>query len=300
MSRSVPSASSNLCSKYKENRAASRSSTIGYSQEEIIRSPLRDRRSQMGNEKKDRRSSKPRASQVQKTYTQNNRDSNVKSNRLQNTSDYNRGIRYADKKPESRKENLPVSTSSRNTLRVEEMYRLHRLGRVANSSTLPKHPQMDPSSDLQDHRQHHRKPDPPDTIGSSNTTNLLQTLLKKVSDIERTVTKNDRRFVEYERRLTRLEVTVNKTFIVLGDVSNAINTRALIGNTSFFRDDKPPKGFQAPKLPIKRLRDLIFVNEHLENKDYFNYFVSSSQGNFLANSQSLFTNSERLKSDSVP
>lgn len=140
----------------------------------------------------------------------------------------------------------------------------------------PRSSQTFSSPELQVHRidqPHHRKPESPELI-KSNDANLLQTLLKKVRVIESIVTKNDRRLVENDRRLTRLEVTVNKTFLVLGDVSNAINTRAIMGNT-LPSEVKPPKGFRAPQLPIKRLRDLVFVNDHLANKDFLNYLVSS-------------------------
>lgn len=87
------------------------------------------------------------------------------------------------------------------------------------------------------------------------------------------MSKNERRFVENDRRLTRLEVTANKTFIVLGDVSNAINARMSLGNM-LSRDDKPPKGYRKPNLPVKRLKDLIVLNKDFKNQDFFKFVVS--------------------------
>lgn len=124
---------------------------------------------------------------------------------------------------------------------------------------------------------HHREND---SLEPCNESNLIQTLVKEVREIKKIVTKNDRRFVESDRRLTRLEVTANKTFIVLGDLSNEMNVRMLLGNT-LQREEKPPKGFRTPKLPIKRINELCIVDKDLGNQGFFNYLVSNVSLRFI-------------------
>lgn len=183
------------------------------------------------------------------------------------------------KQPEnnSSKNNFSSSRQTRNRLRVEEMYKVHK---QRASTTVLRNVQRASSPDLssrQSDRQHHRhrQNDSQELLGihSSNDSTLLQTLVKEVREIKKIVTKNDRRFVESDRRLTRLEMTANKTFIVLGDLSNATNVRMLMGNT-LPREDKPPKGFHTPKLPIKRLKELFIVNKDLKNQAFFNFLAS--------------------------
>lgn len=155
-----------------------------------------------------------------------------------------------------------------NRRRVEAMYKLHqrkqaqnlqnnRAG-LAHSSRGSNHP-PNRSNDS-------RK------LVLSNDTALLKTLVKDVKQLTEFVYKNNKRFVENDRRSTRLEVTVNKMFIMLGDLSNGINVRMLLGNST--REARPPKGYHAPRLPVKRLKDLTIINRDFKNKDFFNFMVN--------------------------
>ncbi len=180
----------------------------------------------------------------------------------------NNRVRQQENK--SRKEAVSVSPRTRNRLRVNEMYKLHQQ-QTANRAMTFKNAR--PVSSCQnDRRQHIQKNNSPERH-MRHDSDILQTLVNEVRDIKGIVTKNERRFVENDRRFTRLEVTVNKSFIVLGDVSNAINGRMLMGNM-LQRDDKPPKGYHMPKLPVKRLKELIVLNKDLKNEMFSKFLVS--------------------------
>lgn len=104
----------------------------------------------------------------------------------------------------------------------------------------------------------------------------IKALIDDVNQLANTVNKNNRRFIENDRRLTRIEVTLNKTFVMLGDLTNAINTRmSLVGNSnSLCKEDKLPRGFHMPRLPIDRLKELTIINRDLKNEEFFNILVS--------------------------
>ncbi len=161
------------------------------------------------------------------------------------------------------KKDSAVTSKEQNKIRVEALYRAHRQQREGDRS-------QNLSASLSS--RHH--PTRSETTQSNNDTNLLGTLLEEVRELKKIVIKNERRFVESDRRLTRLEVTVNKSFIVLGDLSNAINARMALAPLQ--RESKPPNGFRVPKLPVKRLRDLIAINKDFQNDDVFNFMVSCS------------------------
>lgn len=192
--------------------------------------------------------------------------------------------------PENNVSALPVSPRKCNRLRVEEMYKAHQM-RAASRTTVSGNVQPVSSADLSPRRcynqqqQRSQENNSPDSI-------LLQTLVKEVRELKKIVTKSDRRFVENDRRLTRLEVTANKTFIVLGDVSNAINARMLLGNT-LPREDKPPKGFYPPKLPIKRMKELFIIDKDLQNQNFFNYLVGHLFSSFVRFLFTIFTGEPR-------
>lgn len=181
------------------------------------------------------------------------------------------------------KDNPSLSPRTRNRIRVEEMYRLHGQLKANRRNVSEDVETASPGSfsyrqkydQLQPHHQGNQYLGPLNAQTSKDS-RLLQTLVKEVNELKKMVTKRDRRFVESERRLTRLEVTVNKTFIVLGDVSNAINTRMLLGST-LPTEIKLPKGFHKPKLPLNTPKELYYINKDLSNQDFFKYLV----GQFL-------------------
>lgn len=95
-----------------------------------------------------------------------------------------------------------------------------------------------------------------------------------MNKLANTVNKNNRRYIENDRRLTRMEVTVNKMFVMLGDLTNSINARmSLVGNL-LTREVKLPRGFHMPRLPIKSLEELTIINRDFKDKEFFNILVS--------------------------
>lgn len=107
----------------------------------------------------------------------------------------------------------------------------------------------------------------------TQSTVQLKTLIDAVNQLANTVNKNNRRFIENDRRLTRMEVTVNKTFVMLGDLTNAINTRmSFVGNygNALTREVKLSRGFHMPRLPIERFKELTIINRDFKNKEFFN------------------------------
>lgn len=102
---------------------------------------------------------------------------------------------------------------------------------------------------------------------------MLKTLTEAVKQLTDTVNKQNRRLVEYDRRQTRMEVTVNKTFITLGDLANGVNLRMMLGS-AVPNDLKLPKGFREPKLPIETIRQLMAINSDFKNNDYLHFCVS--------------------------
>lgn len=178
-----------------------------------------------------------------------------------------------DRQPskDSRENNSSVSPRTRNRIRVEASYRLHQQQRLSNRSNVFRNIRPVSSSRSlsrqTDHQRHRTNDD------SQEMLPLLKTLVEEVKEIRKIVNRNDRRFVENDRRLTRLEVTANKTIIVLGDVSNAINARMSLGNL-LPREIQLPRGFHKPKLPINALKELVIINKDFKNDEFFNFLVS--------------------------
>lgn len=98
---------------------------------------------------------------------------------------------------------------------------------------------------------------------------LLKSLITKVNKL---IDKNEHRHTEYDRRLSRMEVTVNKSFVLIGDIVSVLDTRISLGQ--FSRDVPIPRGFKNPKLPIKHVEDLTILDRDLRNKEFFSFLVS--------------------------
>lgn len=102
----------------------------------------------------------------------------------------------------------------------------------------------------------------------------MQTLADDVKELSKVVKENNRLLLENDRRLTRLEVTTNKMFILIRDVADGVNARVLLGN-AMRGDIRPPKGFRMPKLPVKGVRELTIINREFKEDEYFNFMVNS-------------------------
>lgn len=87
-------------------------------------------------------------------------------------------------------------------------------------------------------------------------------LLRKIENLSEMV---NRRVAENERRMCRLEVTVNKIFIMVGDLS---------GHTGPIDEITNDKGFEVPELPIKTTKELALLKRKLKDKDFMDFMVS--------------------------
>jgi len=79
---------------------------------------------------------------------------------------------------------------------------------------------------------------------------------------------NERRFVENDRRLARIEMVVNKTFILVRDITNSNTSMELTEDTI-----ENPHGFETPKLPVESLRELAILQSKLKNKEFRKFLV---------------------------
>lgn len=84
--------------------------------------------------------------------------------------------------------------------------------------------------------------------------------------------------VEHERRLNRMEVSINKTLILVGDITRSNNMFAQptgLVNRQIDRDsDMDIDEFDVPKMPIKDLDELFNFQKQLRNRRFNRFLVS--------------------------
>lgn len=108
---------------------------------------------------------------------------------------------------------------------------------------------------------------------SAEGNDRLKTLTNSVNEMRNLLSKIERRNTENDRRLSRVEVTANKTFVLVGDLVNAYDARTSLVSKS--RELRLPRGYRMPKLPIKHRHELSILMRDLKNKDFFSFLVSS-------------------------
>lgn len=90
---------------------------------------------------------------------------------------------------------------------------------------------------------------------NSSATDLIAT----VKELTKAVQWNNDKLTQNDRRLHRLEVTINKIFITVGDMN---------GNNRVNDDDEFDHGFNFPELPIVRKTELLIVHKKLKDKEF--------------------------------
>lgn len=116
------------------------------------------------------------------------------------------------------------------------------------------------SSDTEDVTSH-RKKNTNNSRGSSS-----RDLINVVQNLTETLDKSIQQFKEYDRRLHRMELTVNKIFVLVGDLN---------GNAAPIHDEiENGHGFEIPNLPIKSTNELAVMKRKLKNKEFRDFFVS--------------------------
>lgn len=81
-----------------------------------------------------------------------------------------------------------------------------------------------------------------------------------------TVSQNNQQLKEYDRRLHRMELTVNKIFVLVGD----LNGNAALLHVEIENDH----GFVLPNLPIESMNELAVMKRKLKDKAFRDFFVS--------------------------
>lgn len=107
------------------------------------------------------------------------------------------------------------------------------------------------------------------TVGAPRSgINYLIKLMEKSNQIQ----------VEHERRLNRMEVSINKTLILVGDMTRSNNMFAQptgLVNRQIDRDsDMDIDEFDVPKMPIKDLDELFNFQKQLRNRRFNRFLVS--------------------------
>lgn len=98
----------------------------------------------------------------------------------------------------------------------------------------------------------------------------LMNVVQKLTD---TIRKNNQQLKENDRRLHRMELTVNKIFVLVGDLN---------GNTGPILDELAnDQGFEIPKLPIETTNELAVMKRKLKDKEFRDFFVSSFITSFI-------------------
>lgn len=76
----------------------------------------------------------------------------------------------------------------------------------------------------------------------------------------------NQRLKEFDRRLHRMEVTLNKTFVLVGDLNGH--------NGDLLDDIANDQGYELPELPIEKFSELTVMEEKLKDKDFRCFYVS--------------------------
>lgn len=103
----------------------------------------------------------------------------------------------------------------------------------------------------------------------------------KLKRLLKLMEKCDQRQIEQDRRLNRFEVTMNKMFIMMGDLTNANNSQVQHRDVQMMstreidiESEDEIDEFDAPKLPVRHLDELYTLHKDLKDKRYRNFLVS--------------------------
>ena len=91
---------------------------------------------------------------------------------------------------------------------------------------------------------------------------------------------SNQRQIEHERRMSRIEVTLNKAFIMIGDVANRNNLQlqnsAIREGLIDLDSEADMDEFDVPKMPIRDLSELSNLHEQLKEKRFRRFLVSNT------------------------
>lgn len=108
--------------------------------------------------------------------------------------------------------------------------------------------------------------DPQSNLSTSSKINSTTDLMNVVKKLTETVSKSSRQLRDNDRRFQRMEVTVNKIFVLVGD---------LHGNAGPIHDELVnDKGFLIPELPIYSTNELALIKRKLKDKEFRSFLVS--------------------------
>lgn len=92
-------------------------------------------------------------------------------------------------------------------------------------------------------------------------------------------TSQQRSIVDIDRRMTRMEVTINKIFVMVGDVIKQTNKNLRLKNDSSNNAASKaeiPKNFAVPEFPLDRVNKLAIFNKMIKSKEIYDFMVSYS------------------------
>lgn len=189
---------------------------------------------------------------------------------------YRKNKRRRSSEPEARSHSKRSKIGSHNYSQSKIEERRSRSAHSSRSSTSPQ--QSHKHSHRRDVVKSHRRKniallDEPSTrekksSSKDNFTEVVsvQDLMKVVKKIGETIKQNNQLLKDNDRRLHRMEVTVNKVLVLVGDLN---------GNGAALQDELlNEQGFEIPDLPITTTQELTVMKRKLKNKEFRVFFVS--------------------------
>ncbi len=89
-------------------------------------------------------------------------------------------------------------------------------------------------------------------------------MIATVKELTKAVERNNEKMTQNDRRWNRLEVTINKIFVTVGDMNGNIP----------IPDEIDDPGFNIPDLPITSKTELSIVHRKLKDKEFRKFWVS--------------------------
>lgn len=112
------------------------------------------------------------------------------------------------------------------------------------------------------------------TQADLNANVTVKELMKVVLETRETINQVNLQLKDNDRRLHRMEVTVNKVFLMVGDLN---------GNGALQNELIDDPGFEIPNLPIDTTKRLLAMKRKLKNKEFRTFFVSLFSSIFVNN-----------------
>lgn len=106
----------------------------------------------------------------------------------------------------------------------------------------------------------------------SSSLNFMQLQLKELRIIAK---QNHHRIAVNDRRLARMEVSMNKVLVTMTDLKHAIISKNMLtGDAAPIAKSKEiPKGFKNPDLPLVKLEQLVKLNRNLRDREFRVFLV---------------------------